>query len=853
MNIKDLKKAIKNDQYIDLKFNPSDKDRLIKLFREFLSKKDYDNSERILIVAFSKNVHELLSLEEDSSISEDDKQWIDFIGQFNKIFKHHFLGLLKENDFNSFKEIIKHAVFWFNIINQTNITNVLDFALDSSDIPKFNLPFVREIPIILLETNKELWFIELLEVASDHIFISKNIYSISDLINPDLLKKIIEIYIKKQNEYIDDQHIENVITFLLDHDKYDLLEKFIFGIVPAIVKSDSYEMIYDTPTEVFFKFSILNYKFFKKLLFKHIKNKNEISHSTWLMTIELIRRNDKQSLRAILTDLKEKLKIVKRKRQNCDQRDKFYYRDLKRNLENTLILLYAIIPEKCPKCLFTNFRLYDMRRKRILHNNLYLFEFIYLYFNEEIDLIYDRLYQLFYKLFSKNTDDKNNLIFYSELIINSFKNFTNMEHVKKYFLYFAKHVNKIAQREQIIKIVNRVLEKARKFDVYYGFFTSDSNELSRIEAKKYFQTITSILLYFIYSEQKSFIPPLEISIYDYGKKYLNNQLLKIHDDKDLETDPMSCELKLELLINLKNAYDVVIQNNNKASIYDTIIINLIGAMLEYYNKLVSKERIIEIKKEKDKILSNLSHSIKNLISTVIDPLTNLKEEQQYKDIVIDNALKGADLIREIVNAMNLSFKGSINDFKYDAEHNKGNDSLSLSTIIIESLKHSVINMFDSKYFSNFMRNYFPNKEIYLKAKNKWNQTTSTEDITKFVKEYMFDFSLDIREAKDLIIGNEKGSAIKFQILFQEAILNAVKYTSFMDIDNRKVNIECKTKQGKIFFKISNTYNKNVVTKTTGLGHIIINNFAKLLETEPEIEVNSMYEITLNFMNIWQSS
>ena len=350
------------------------------------------------------------------------------------------------------------------------------------------------------------------------------------------------------------------------------------------------------------------------------------------------------------------------------------------------------------------------------------------------------------------------------------------------------------------------------------------------------------------------IPKVPRNIESELKKYFSEDTTLEAIRNEYKPDILYDVLKLSFVSHIEDTEEEYI-------VYERLFIaNLQKEINKKISKKVSK-RIIEHEVEKaqtriderNNILLRVSHSIINLISTITTPLENLKEERKYSEIVIDNALKGAELIRKIVKAMNMSYKGSIKDFEYDVQQCDKKDCITLEGIIIESLKHSVINMFDSKYFSNFMRNYFPNKEIYLKAKNKWNQTTSTEDITKFVKEYMFDFSLDIREAKDLIIGNEKGSAIKFQILFQEAILNAVKYTSFMDIDNRKVNIECKTKQGKIFFKISNTYNKNVVTKTTGLGHIIINNFAKLLETEPEIEVNSMYEITLNFMNIWQSS
>lgn len=277
----------------------------------------------------------------------------------------------------------------------------------------------------------------------------------------------------------------------------------------------------------------------------------------------------------------------------------------------------------------------------------------------------------------------------------------------------------------------------------------------------------------------------------------------------------------------------------------------VDAEIQRINDIRRKQDVESSKvQERDRILSNLSHSIKNLISTIIDPLSNLHEEKEYKDVVVENALKGADLIREIVNAMNLSYKGSIKDFQYDAKHNESPDCLSMNQIIIESLKHSVSNMFDSKYFGNFMRNYFSNKNIYSEAKNRWNKTTSLEEITQFVRKYMFDFNMDIHEAKDLSVGNEKGSAIKFQILFQEIILNAVKYVSFLEREKRLLSIELKIIKGKVVFKTENSYQKGQGTKSTGLGHIIIENFAKLLNTKPEIKQNGNYVVSISFRNLW---
>lgn len=260
--------------------------------------------------------------------------------------------------------------------------------------------------------------------------------------------------------------------------------------------------------------------------------------------------------------------------------------------------------------------------------------------------------------------------------------------------------------------------------------------------------------------------------------------------------------------------------------------------------------------ERNKIIADLSHSIKNMISTVIDPLENLKNEKEIKPVVIDNALRGANLIREIVNAMNLSFKGSIKDFHYDAEHNKWKESVSLQSLFIESIKHSVRNMFDAKYFGNFMRKYFPTKEIYAQAKSDWSlvsQSNEFNEIKKFLNKYFFKTEVSFGNAEKFIIGNEKGSAIKLHILFQELILNAVKYTTFVSKENRFFKLHFSNDEKQIRLLVENTYKPKVKTKTTGLGHVIIDNFSKLLQTKPKIKKDAkMYSVEIKFENFWKN-
>jgi len=259
--------------------------------------------------------------------------------------------------------------------------------------------------------------------------------------------------------------------------------------------------------------------------------------------------------------------------------------------------------------------------------------------------------------------------------------------------------------------------------------------------------------------------------------------------------------------------------------------------------------------ERNKIIADLSHSIKNMISTIIDPLENLKNEKTLQPQVLENALRGANLIREIVNAMNLSFKGSIEDFTYDAQHANGSTAVSLQEMLRQSVVYSITNMFDGKYFNIFMRQYFNDKDLFISAKAAWENVSHSADLQQFIpflKEYFFTCEVNIDLSGELAIGNDKGSAIKLLILFQEIVLNAVKYCSFTPKSQRFIKIDLQESADNIVFMVENSYQKNIAAKTTGIGHILIDNFASLLNATSKVVKNEeKYKVEISFPNIWK--
>lgn len=303
-------------------------------------------------------------------------------------------------------------------------------------------------------------------------------------------------------------------------------------------------------------------------------------------------------------------------------------------------------------------------------------------------------------------------------------------------------------------------------------------------------------------------------------------------------------------------YETAVQFLDRAFEYPVVNVNYeFIEPSEAWEKL-SENRVLKAKiEERNRIIADLSHSIKNLIATVIDPLQIMKQDSTANPQIIDNALRGANLIREIVNAMNLSFKGSLSDFQYDARHNTDASAMSIADIILESIKHSVGNMFDGKYFGKFMRKYFPSREIYSLARAEWDKTSNCDtlaDISATLSAHFFNPDISIGGAEIYVMGNEKGSAVKLLILFQEIILNAVKYASFVPREKRFIRIRFSAETSHMNFSVENPYDPDIRVKSSALGHVIIKNFGALLGTEPVIKTeNSVYSVSLGFQNFWE--
>ena len=267
----------------------------------------------------------------------------------------------------------------------------------------------------------------------------------------------------------------------------------------------------------------------------------------------------------------------------------------------------------------------------------------------------------------------------------------------------------------------------------------------------------------------------------------------------------------------------------------------------FFNVAIYESAIRE--EERKKVLFEMSHSIKNLVGSVSAPLYTLQEQltgSQRK--TIERALAGASLIRDIAVGVHMSMRGENGVWRKDISDPEFG-AATLDKIILEALQYAVSNMFDGKYFAQFVTNYFGSDlDTFIQAQNEWKAAETSEDIFSCIRKYFFDFTINDQGSDlNIPIGDKEGTATKFLIFFQELLLNAVKYCSYTERSKRFVKIEISITPEKWNITISNSATPQNSMKSSGIGLAVIKNFATLFEASYHAgSSNDVYSSCIKF-------
>jgi len=277
----------------------------------------------------------------------------------------------------------------------------------------------------------------------------------------------------------------------------------------------------------------------------------------------------------------------------------------------------------------------------------------------------------------------------------------------------------------------------------------------------------------------------------------------------------------------------------------------VGFVFKLSSKLRDEAiKIIEMTRihERERILADLSHRIKNVIYTVEGDLEFI--DDTGNKVLVDNVKKGISIIREIIEGFNYSGIGIVEDFIYDASDKEGE---LITDIVFKSFLSSLKNMFSRKFFNNFMENYFQDRDVFFKAKEEINHLTEIKELEEYCAKWFFYCKIDIKDIRRKTIGKVRGSNVKFRILIQEIILNAVKYSSFMIKEDRDINFKIIVDEKRITISIKNKFDKQRKEKGTGLGLHIVKSMSKIMCGNMEIDkTDDLFLISIITPNYWNN-
>ena len=849
-----LKKAIESNTYIEIILKKTDTHLIYKLYADFLEMKNYNSANIIISIFESDQIRQLFDKKELGEFDDykKPKNWSEIESMFNEITLSYINKFIENNDLNGFIEAL----------NIWNVTEQFEVGISIDRRMHFNC--LDLLPGILHKDGKDKWILSILEKYEQVHKVNKIIKDYLLDSKPLILKKALRILIdtKLQDNYRDivDPLFTSEIDLYIQAKQYQMLPEFLNKIKYL--------------TQPLFHVLILIYEHDNKLFDKIIKiihERKSTPGNLLIMALKVyILNNDLENKLFLIKEVEnyisntytkkvlEEIKIFKQTKKVVKG-----WRRLS-NLSYYLKEAYPILfLSSCASTYFFDFikftETYNFN-PNIAIDDMLNYVNANLYSNREI--IYELLHKKFSKLMETQTGIftwENKLHICKIFLTNLFNN--NIINIHELFpLYYGligrEISDKIDNKTPLDDIGNSIYQGTNSFpEIYENIF------IENIDKKNAYYYVQAS--FWLSIEQ--LIAPLKKDEKEFNIIFMGALNTNINHFID---EQKSNEFMLRItemlnpiphLLTLKKQVDAFIKMSDKEDFINVTISDVIFSMLEYYNNQAEQKKqdeIIQIRiEERNRIMANLSHTVKNMIGTIIDPLENMKSSNELQPVAIDNAIRGANLVRSLVNAMNLSFKGSIEDFKYDIENTNYKDVTSIKQLFLESLKYSISSMFDGKYFNKFMQNYFPKKPIFIEAKSKWNEVSQSTDlhkIEKFMNEFMLKPEINIETAKDFVIGNDKGSSLKLLILIQEIVFNAVKYSSFIPPKERFIKIEFEAGKEKISIKVSNKYQPKTKVKSSGLGQEIINNFSKLLQTKPIIKTdNEVYSIEVKFENLWE--
>ncbi len=271
-----------------------------------------------------------------------------------------------------------------------------------------------------------------------------------------------------------------------------------------------------------------------------------------------------------------------------------------------------------------------------------------------------------------------------------------------------------------------------------------------------------------------------------------------------------------------------------------------------------QEQLLEIEtaknRDKEIILQSFSHNLKNRIRSASSPLENYRDDflQDGKNppIEIEESLIEIKKIDKISNALNYSFKIDKESIKNDI-----NIGESIYNIIISSFYNGVESIIsENSFYPKIFELYCPTDDLeisILVGVKELIKERSFNSIVDFCNRYLFKLNLDIEPLKNFLIGDSNYSKTILSILFDEIILNIIKYSVGVSKESRFVDVLINIFEDSLIFVFKNSFKIRKNLQTTGMGVNIIKNIINGLGGSCLTTTDSFYEIKLTISNFWK--
>ncbi len=298
--------------------------------------------------------------------------------------------------------------------------------------------------------------------------------------------------------------------------------------------------------------------------------------------------------------------------------------------------------------------------------------------------------------------------------------------------------------------------------------------------------------------------------------------------------------------------------------YTLLLLNASRNVRNAYEKqaLENQRKVYEARlAERNQVIADMSHHIKNLVAKVLDPLQHLRSLTTDDTMrgTVDNALRGGALIREIVQAMNLSYRGGVDDFVGDARSTEASGYTSMEQLLVQAVMSALTNMFDGKYFKRFVNAYFPTRDMFVQSKSQFTDLqararVSVDDVCGFVRSHMFDLDIRAESMRNLYLRDDNGSQVKMLIVLNEMFMNAIKYTSDLKREQRRIDFEFAREDGVCRIDLSNTCSQRRPQSSAGLGHVVLENFSKIMGGQSKVVFrDGLYRLLFEFKDFWKDA